>query len=64
MFHLRMRVFWAQLHAQWPRLPGEQRDELTAEVNHDRRWQQVDPENAVVEWLGPGIPLEGPPRAS
>ena len=56
--------FSARLHAQWPRLPREQRDELAAEVHHERRWQQLDPENAAVEWLGQGIPLEGQRRAS
>jgi hypothetical protein len=56
--------FSARLHAQWPRLPREQRDELAAEVHHERRWQQLDPENAAVEWLGQGIPLEGHRRAS
>jgi uncharacterized protein HemY len=56
--------FSARLHAQWPRLPREQRDELAAEVHHERRWQQLDPENAAVEWLGQGIPLEGQRRAN
>jgi len=56
--------FSARLHAQWPRLPREQRDELAAEVHHKPRWQQLDPENAAVEWLGQGIPLEGQPRVS
>ena len=41
--------FSARLHAQWPRLPRE---------------QQLDPENAAVEWLGQGIPLEGQRRAN
>ena len=56
--------FSARLHAQWPRLPREQRDELAAEVHHEPCWQQLDPENAAVEWLGQGIPLEGQRRVS
>jgi uncharacterized protein HemY len=59
-----MARFSARLDAQWPRLPREQRDELAAEVHHEPRWQRLDPENAAVEWLGQGIPLEGQRRAS
>lgn len=46
----------ARLHAQWPRLAREQRDEVARDLWSDRRWQQSEPEVAVVEWLRQGIP--------
>ena len=47
----------ARLHAQWPRLQREQRDEVARDLWHDQRWQQTEPEIAVVEWLNQGIPV-------
>jgi len=44
------------LHAQWPRLQREQRDEVAKDLWNDPRWQQSEPEVAVVEWLRQGIP--------
>ena len=49
----------ARLHAQWPRLQREQRDEVASEIQRDSRWQQLEPERAAVEWLRPGMPVEG-----
>lgn len=46
----------ARLHAQWPRLHRDQRDEVARDLWHDQRWQQSEPEVAVVEWLRQGIP--------
>ena len=46
----------ARLHAQWPRLRREQRDEVASELHGDDRWQSLEPECAVVEWLRQGIP--------
>jgi hypothetical protein len=46
----------ARLHAQWPRLHREQRDEVARDLWHEPRWQQIEPEVAVVEWLRQGIP--------
>jgi hypothetical protein len=46
----------ARLHAQWPRLQREQRDEVATEIQNDSRWQQLEPERAAVEWLRQGIP--------
>jgi hypothetical protein len=46
----------ARLHAQWPRLRREQRDEVATEIQSDSRWQQLEPECAAVEWLRQGIP--------
>ncbi len=47
----------ARLHAQWPRLQREQRDEVARDLWNDQRWQQSEPEVAVVEWLSQGIPM-------
>ena len=49
----------ARLHAQWPRVPREQCDEVAAEILRDGRWEQVEPERAAVEWLQQGIPEGG-----
>lgn len=49
----------ARLHAQWPRLQREQRDEVAAEIHHDSQWQQLEPERAAAEWLRQGIPDAG-----
>lgn len=46
----------ARLHAQWPRLLREQRDEVAAEIYGDGRWQPLEPECAAAEWLRQGIP--------
>ena len=47
----------ARLHAQWPRLRREQRDEVAKDLWSEQRWQQSEPEVAVVEWLRQGIPV-------
>ncbi len=47
----------ARLHAQWPRLQREQRDEVARDLWNDERWQRTEPEVAVVEWLSQGIPV-------
>ena len=47
----------ARLHAQWPRLQREQRDEVARDLWNDQRWQHSEPEVAVVEWLRQGIPV-------
>jgi len=52
----------ARLHAQWPRLRREQRDEVAAELLADRRWQPLEPEQAAAEWLSQGIPSSGATR--
>jgi hypothetical protein len=45
----------ARLHAQWPRLHQEMRDEVAADLWNDARWQTMEPEQAVVEWLQQGV---------
>jgi len=47
----------ARLHAQWPRLHRQQRDEVARDLWNDQRWQHREPEVAVVEWLCQGIPV-------
>lgn len=47
----------ARLHAQWPRLQREQRDEVARDLWNDQRWQHSEPEVAAVEWLSQGIPV-------
>ncbi len=54
----------ARLHAQWPRLAREQRDEVARDLLSERRWQQCEPEAAVVEWLSQGIPVAAAGDAS
>ncbi len=54
----------ARLHAQWPRLAREQRDEVAHDLWSDRRWQQSEPEVAVVEWLRQGIPASAEGRTA
>ena len=49
----------ARLHAQWPRLPRGQRDEVAADLWNDQRWRQMEPENAVAARLSQGIPAPG-----
>jgi len=51
----------ARLHAQWPRIDREQRDEVAAELWNDPRWQSMEPERATAEWLRQGIPAEREP---
>lgn len=48
----------ARLHAQWPRLHREQRDQVAADLLADPQWRQMEPETAVVEWLRQGIPTQ------
>jgi hypothetical protein len=48
----------ARLHARWPRIDREQRDEVAAELWGDPRWQAMEPERAAVEWLRQGMRAE------
>ena len=48
----------ARLHAQWPRLQRAQRDEVASDLWNDQRWREMEPENAVVEWLSQGLPVQ------
>lgn len=46
----------ARLHAQWPRLGRQQRDEAAEELARTDRWRCKEPEVAALEWLRQGIP--------
>ena len=48
----------ARLQARWPRIERPQGDEVAAELRRDSRWRELEPEQAVVEWLRQGIPGE------
>lgn len=50
----------ARLHAQWPRLLREQRDEVATELWASERWKPLEPENAAAQWLQQGIPITSP----
>ncbi len=47
----------ARLHAQWPRLPRELRDEVAGELIAQARWHDMEPEVAAAGWLGQGVLL-------
>ena len=47
----------ARLHGRWPRLHRQQRDEVATDLWHEARWRDMEPELAVVQWLGQGIPV-------
>ncbi len=46
----------ARLHARWPSLTREQRDEVADELWAQPRWRALEPEAAVAEWLRPVLP--------
>ena len=50
----------ARLHGQWLSLSREQRDEVASDLWIDLRWQTIEPETAVLQWLRQGIPLQEP----
>lgn len=58
--------FASKLHAQWPRLPREQVDEVASELLDtppwQPRWEDIDPEAAAEVWLGHGV-LQDHPEA-
>ena len=45
----------ARLHAQWPRLPRDQRDEVAMELMTQTRWRAMEPEVAAAGWLSQGV---------
>ena len=48
--------FSARLHAQWPRIGREQRDELATELWAVAHLRNMEPEKEAVEWLRQGMP--------
>ena len=45
-----------RLHAQWPRVPAEQLQEVASEIVQAMHRQLADPEIATVKWLLQVIP--------
>lgn len=45
----------ARLHAQWPRLQREQRDEAARDLWRQDHWRDQEPEDAAVQWLRLGF---------
>lgn len=50
--------FSARLHAQWPRLPREQRDAVAIDLWQEQRWHTSEPEVAAADWLRQGMPSD------
>jgi hypothetical protein len=48
----------ARLHAQWPRLPRELRDEVAGELMVQPRWRAMEPESAAAGWLSQGVMVD------
>lgn len=48
----------ARLHAQWPRLPRDQRDEVAVELMTQTRWRAMEPEAAAAGWLSQGVMVD------
>ena len=48
----------ARLHAQWPRLGREVRDEVAEELMVQPRWRAMEPEAAAAGWLSQGVMLD------
>jgi hypothetical protein len=46
----------ARLHAQWPGITRELRDEVAGELYTQDRWRCCEPEQAAAEWLAQGLP--------
>jgi hypothetical protein len=46
----------ARLHARWPRLTRELRDEAAHELWEQERWREKEPEQAAAEWLRQAFP--------
>lgn len=52
----------ARLHARWPRIGREQRDETTEELWRAGAWRELEPEQAAAAWIDLGAPVEGAHR--
>ena len=46
----------ARLHARWPRIGREQRDETAEELWRAGRWRELEPELAAATWIDLGAP--------
>lgn len=46
----------ARLHAGWPRIGREQRDETAEELWRAGTWRDMEPEQAAAAWIDLGAP--------
>ena len=46
----------ARLHARWPRIGREQRDETAEELWRAGTWRELEPEQAAAAWIDLGAP--------
>lgn len=46
----------ARLHARWPRIGREQRDEAAEELWRIGPWRELEPEQAAAAWIDLGAP--------
>ena len=46
----------ARLHARWPRIGREQRDETAEELWRAGTWHELEPEQAAAAWIDLGAP--------
>jgi hypothetical protein len=46
----------ARLHARWPRIGREQRDETAEELWRAGTWRNMEPEQAAAAWIDLGAP--------
>jgi hypothetical protein len=47
----------ARLHARWPRIAREQRDETAEELWCTSPWRELEPEQAAAAWIALGAPV-------
>lgn len=46
----------ARLHARWPRIGREQRDETAEELWRAGSWHELEPDQAAAAWIDLGAP--------
>ena len=51
----------ARLHARWPRIGREQRDETAEELWRAGTWRDMEPEQATAAWIDLGAPADHRP---
>lgn len=51
----------ARLHARWPRIGREQRDETAEELWRTGPWRELEPEQAAAAWIAMGAPASERP---
>lgn len=51
----------ARLHARWPRIGREKRDETAEELWRAGTWRELEPKQAAAAWIELGAPAGGRP---